>query len=141
MLDPNCLFCKIIEKKISAHVIYEDDHAVAFLDIMPRTIGHTIVIPKVHAANLLSLPDEELEPLFAAVKKTDELLSRSLACDGMTIGINQGRVSGQEVDHLHIHLMPRFQGDGGSAVQSLVSNAPQESAEVIKERIISKSFR
>jgi histidine triad (HIT) family protein len=136
MFDPNCLFCKIIEKKIPSQVIYEDDHAFVFLDAMPRTTGHVMVVPKVHVPNLLSLPDSELTPLFAAVKKVDELLVRSLGPDGMTIGINQGKASGQEIDHLHVHLMPRWHGDGGRSVQSLVRKAPEESLEKIRERIL-----
>ena len=131
-----CLFCKIAVKEIPAQVIYEDDHTLAFLDIMPRTKGHTIVIPKHHAPNILELPDAEVTPLFAAVKKVAEMLSRKLAADGITIGINQGRASGQEVDHLHVHLMPRWHGDGGSAVQSVVNHKPKETLEEMRKKII-----
>jgi len=137
-MEENCLFCKIIAKKISAHVIYEDDHALAFLDITPRAPGHTLVIPKRHAATILDLPDGDTGPLFLAVKKTDELLVASLAPDGVTIGINQGAASGQEVAHLHVHLMPRFHGDGGSAIQGVVHNVPKESVENIRKKIIGK---
>jgi histidine triad (HIT) family protein len=69
------------------------------------------------------------------VKKVAEMLSSKLKCDGLTIGINQGRASGQEVDHLHVHLMPRWHGDGGSAIQSVVNNKPKESLEEIRRKI------
>lgn len=131
-----CLFCKIVSKKIPAAVIYEDDHTLAFLDIMPRSPGHTMVIPKVHAPRLVELPDVEVGPLFMAVKHVAELLSAKLAPDGVTIGMNQGRASGQEVDHLHVHLMPRWHGDGGSSVQSVVDNRPKESVEEILKKIL-----
>ena len=135
----DCLFCKIVSGKIPAQVVYENDHVVAFLDIMPRTPGHTMVIPKFHAPNILELPGDgsgdEVGPLFHAVQHVAEMLSKSLQPDGITIGINQGRASGQEVDHLHVHLMPRWHGDGGGAVQSVVNNKPQESLEVIAKKI------
>lgn len=132
----DCLFCKIVNKKIPAAVIYEDDHALAFLDIMPRSPGHTMVIPKTHAPRLVELPDVEIGPLFMTVKHVAGLLTAKLAPDGITIGMNQGRASGQEVDHLHVHLMPRWHGDGGSSVQSVVHNQPKESVEEIRKKIL-----
>lgn len=133
----DCLFCKIAAKQIPAAAIREDEHTLAFLDIAPRSPGHTMVIPKHHAPTLVALPEGEVGPLFAAVKKVAELLTKKLAPDGITIGINQGRASGQEVDHLHVHLMPRWRGDGGGPVQSVVHNAPKESAEEITAKILS----
>lgn len=127
----DCLFCKIAAKQIPAKIVYEDAHVLAFLDIMPRAKGHTMVIPKVHAPNLLGLPDAEVGPLFAAVKHVGGMLSRGLKPDGITIGINQGRASGQEVDHLHVHLLPRWHGDGGSAIQSVVNKPSAESLDEI----------
>ncbi len=147
----DCLFCKIAAKEIPSSIIYEDDHTLAFLEIHPRSPGHTLVIPKVHAPTLVDLPDAEVGPLFAAVKKVAGLLKKAplgsapvgaaangagAAPDGITIGMNQGRASGQEVDHLHVHLMPRWHGDGGDAIQSVVNNPPQESREEILKRIL-----
>jgi len=141
----NCLFCKIAAKQIPAKIIYEDEHVVAFLDIMPRTTGHTLVIPKVHAPNILELPDrppnDELAPLFVAVKRVAEILTKSLQPDGITIGINQGRASGQEVDHLHVHLMPRWHGDGGGAIQSVVNAKLKEPVDEVMKKIIAVSPR
>jgi histidine triad (HIT) family protein len=116
----DCLFCKIAAKEIPAKVMYEDEHAIAFLDIHPRAEGHTVVIPKVHAATLIDLPAEEIAPLFTAVKQVDALLVKQFTPDGMTIGVNQGRASGQEVDHLHVHLIPRWHNDHGGSIQSVV---------------------
>jgi len=136
MQNPDCLFCKIAGKTIPAKIVYEDDHAMAFLDIAPRTEGHVMVIPKYHAPTLAVLPDDEVAPLFAAVKKTAELLMTGLRSDGITIGINQGRASGQEVDHLHVHLMPRWHGDGGGSVQSIIHNPPKISIEEVQKKIV-----
>ncbi len=134
-----CLFCKIAAKKIPAAIIYEDGRTLAFLDIRPRSPGHTMVVPKVHAPTLAALPDGEIAPLFAAVKKVAGLLMEKLAPDGITMGVNQGRASGQEVDHLHVHLMPRWHGDGGGSVQSAVHNEPKESVEEIQKKIVGKT--
>jgi histidine triad (HIT) family protein len=137
--EKDCLFCRIVNKEIAAKIIFEDDHVVAFLDIMPRTTGHTLVIPKVHAPNILELPDGEVGPLFAAVKRAAGMLSKALAPDGITIGMNQGRASGQEVDHLHVHLMPRWHNDGGSSIQSVVHSAPKESVDAVLAKILAAS--
>lgn len=133
----DCLFCKIAAKKIPSLVVYEDEHAIAFLDIMPRTTGHVMVIPKRHAPNIVELPMEEVGPLFGAVKRVADLLANKLKPDGITIGVNQGRASGQEVDHLHVHLMPRWHGDGGGSVQSVVDRKPKEPLEEIWKKITS----
>jgi histidine triad (HIT) family protein len=132
----DCLFCKIVAKQIPAQIVYEDDHALAFLDIHPSAPGHTMVIPKVHAPNLLELPPEEVGPLFAAVQHVGKMLSKAFTPDGITMGANQGRASGQEVDHLHVHLIPRWHNDGGHAVQSVVHNPPEESLDDILKKIV-----
>jgi histidine triad (HIT) family protein len=130
-----CLFCKIADKKIKAVTLYENDHVLAFLDVMPRAVGHTLVIPKIHVPNILELPDAEIEPMFAAVKHVAGMLSLSLRPDGITIGANQGRASGQEVDHLHVHLMPRWHNDHGHSIQSVVDAPPKEPLEEIAAKI------
>ncbi|HVM76598.1 MAG TPA: HIT family protein [Candidatus Paceibacterota bacterium] len=134
--NPDCLFCKIVAKQIPAQTIYEDDHVLAFLDIHPRTTGHTMVIPKYHAPRIIELPNEEVGPLFLAVKHTAELLNDKLQCDGATIGMNQGRASGQEVDHLHVHVMPRWHNDKGGSIQSVVNNPPKESVDEIRKKLL-----
>jgi len=135
MSNQDCLFCKIIRKEIPGRIIYEDDHALAFLDIMPSAMGHTMVIPKSHTPNILELPHEEVIPLFAAVKHVDGMIVKSLEPDGITIGINQGQASGQEIDHLHVHLIPRWHNDGGHAVQSVVHSARKEDLDAVAAKI------
>ena len=132
----DCLFCKIVAGKIPAQKIYEDGHALAFLDIRPRSPGHTMVIPKEHAPTLVALPEAEVSPLFAAIKQVADMLMKKLKPDGITIGINQGRASGQEVDHLHVHLIPRWHGDKGGPIQSIVNNPPSEPVEEIRKKIL-----
>lgn len=131
----SCLFCRIGRKEIPVEVVYEDDHTIAFLDIHPRAPGHTMVIPKGHSATLIELPELELKPLFAAVQRVAAMLERGLSAPGLTIGINQGRVSGQEIDHLHVHLLPRFEGDGGGSIQSVVEHPPDEDLAALRKKI------
>lgn len=130
-----CLFCKIARGEIPAEKIYEDEYILAFLDITPRSPGHTMVIPKEHARNLLELPSKLIAPFFEGVQKVLGMIHRALEPDGFTLGMNQGKVSGQEVDHLHFHIMPRWHGDGGHSVQSVISNIPQEELKAIGEKI------
>lgn len=116
-------------------MVFEDAHVLAFLDVQPRAPGHTLVIPKVHAATLVELPDAEVAPLFAVVKHVDRILLDKLAPDGMTIGINQGEVSGQAVPHLHVHLLPRFVGDKGSSIHTIVNNPARNSLQEMVEKL------
>ncbi len=132
----DCLFCKIANKEIPAQIIYESADATAVLDVNPRAPGHTMVLPKVHAKNILELPGEKIEGVFKAVKEVTNLLDKKLKPDGFTIGINHGKVSGQTVEHLHIHVIPRWNGDGGGSIHSVVDNSPKESLEKIKNKII-----
>ncbi len=131
----DCLFCKIANKEIPAQIIYESVDATAVLDVNPRAPGHTMVLPKVHAANILELPDEKIKGVFKAVKETTDLLDKKLKPDGFTIGINHGKVSGQTVEHLHIHIIPRWAGDGGGSIHSVVDNGPKESLEEIVKKL------
>lgn len=132
----DCLFCKIASREIPALVVYEDEAAVGVLDVNPRAPGHTMIIPKQHSENLLDLPEDAVGPVFRAVQGVTALLKQALAPDGFTIGINHGRVSGQSVDHLHIHVIPRWSGDGGGSVHSVVSNPPKETLEAMRDKIL-----
>ena len=118
----DCLFCHIATKRIDSQVVYEDAQTLAFLDIHPRAPKHTVVIPKVHGATILELAPDVLCALFLTVAKVTGMLTESLKSQGFTIGINHGKVSGQEVPHVHVHIIPRFAGDGGASIQSVVNN-------------------
>ena len=130
-----CLFCKIVDKEVPAEIIGEDSHYVAFLDVSPRAKGHTLVVPRAHADDILRLDQNEIGPLFAGVKRTTRLLKDSLSPDGFTIGINHGAVAGQAVNHLHIHIMPRFDGDGGGSIHEVVNNPSDENLAEIAKKI------
>ena len=120
---------------MNAHIVYEDDHVVAFLDIQPRSPGHTMVIPKHHVANLSELPDAQVAPFFSAVKKITDIVRSALNPDGFTLGMNYGEASGQEVQHMHFHIMPRWAHDGGGPIQRVVMNVPEENVAALAKKI------
>ena len=138
----NCVFCAIVEGRIPSHKLYEDEKTLAFLDVNPSAPGHTLVIPKAHIARVEDLPEEDARCLFAALHKIVGRIQEAMGAPASTIGINNGRESGQEVPHVHIHVIPRTRGDRGGIIQG-VSGPPlslndEEMARIaneIKERI------
>ena len=111
MRDENCIFCKIIAGEIPSTTVYEDDDVKAILDVNPAAKGHVIVLPKNHAADVYSLPDEDLSKAICVAKKIAGALKKAYNCDGVNILQNNGEAAGQSVFHLHIHVIPRFVGD------------------------------
>jgi histidine triad (HIT) family protein len=115
----SCVFCAIVEGRIPSHKVYEDEKTLAFLDIHPSALGHTLVIPKAHIARVEDLPGEDARSLFAALHKIVGRIQEATGTPASTIGINNGRESGQEVPHIHIHIIPRNQGDKGGIIQGV----------------------
>jgi histidine triad (HIT) family protein len=132
---PDCLFCKIAEGEIPSYKVYEDKEVLGFLDINPRAPGHTIVIPKAHYETILDAPEETMGPLWIAVRKVAAHVKEKLGADGLTVGINHGAVSGQTIPHLHIHIIPRFEGDDGSSLHAVVNNPGKSTLEEMVEKL------
>lgn len=108
----DCVFCKIINHKIPAHFVYENDKVVAFLDIAPINPGHTLVVPKIHCENILDAPEDVLAELIFATQRISQAILKGLGYHGFNLGVNNGRVAGQVIPHLHFHIIPRKIGDG-----------------------------
>lgn len=108
----DCLFCKIIRGEIPSMKVYEDDFSFAFLDISPVNPGHTLVVPKAHHQDVAAMPREDAERLFGTVHRIANAAPRAVGADAFNIGVNTGSVAGQIVPHAHVHVMPRFPGDG-----------------------------
>jgi histidine triad (HIT) family protein len=117
MVD-DCLFCRIMAGRVPAERVLETADALAFLDLMQASRGHTLVIPKVHAPSLPELPDDATAELFRAVKEVMGRIDRALSPLAFNVGWNQGLAAGQHVFHLHVHVLPRF-APGGMGVQAL----------------------
>jgi len=131
----DCIFCKIAAREIPAHIVYENDQVLAFLDIHPASRGHTMVIPRVHAERLDQLDDRHIGPLFQGVKRVMALLEAALKPGGLNVGWNHGWAAGQHVIHLHVHLIPRYAGDGGGGIQSLIRSSAKEDLASIAAQI------
>ncbi len=108
----DCIFCKIIAGEISTYKVYEDDDVLAFLDVTPVNPGHTLVVPKKHYNNLLDLPETEASKLISIIKKITPAVLAGVGADGFNLELNNGVVSGQVVNHVHWHIVPRLAGDG-----------------------------
>ena len=117
-----CIFCNIVNGTIPAKNLYETENSIAFLDAFPLARGHTLVIPKNHYEKVQQMSEQDNKDLFKAVQvMTGKLESIS---SSVLIAIHNGKESGQEVLHVHVHLIPRSTSDGAGPVHSMFSNRP-----------------
>jgi len=126
-----CLFCQIARGERPSHTIFAGDGVVAFLDIFPCTPGHTLVIPRQHYATLSEMPAEEVGKLFQVAAMVAAKVQNALGAAAFNLGINNGKASGQEVFHVHIHIIPRYPDDGGGSMKSVAHFKGKESLEQI----------
>jgi histidine triad (HIT) family protein len=108
--DPSNIFAKILRGELPAHRVYEDDRALAFLDIMPRAIGHTLVIPKNPARNILDIDAGDLGYVATIAQRISRAQMKAFAADGITVQQFNESAGGQVVFHLHVHVIPRHDG-------------------------------
>ncbi len=101
------IFMKIVRKEIPAHIVYEDEHTLAFLDIAPNTVGHTLVIPKKPFRNIFDIDEESLTAVMRTVRLLAPVIRDSVGANGVHIYSNHEAEAGQEVFHLHFHIIPR----------------------------------
>ena len=137
-MSESCIFCRIIRGEIPSYKIYEDERTLAFLDISPSAPGHTLIVPKAHVARVEDLSEEDAEALFNTLHGLVGGIQDAMEVPSSTIGINNGPESGQEIPHVHIHVIPRTMGDRGRIIQGLVQFLDRPSAEEmlrIAERI------
>ncbi|MBA7626635.1 hypothetical protein ES703_34089 [subsurface metagenome] len=137
-MSESCIFCRIIRSEIPSYKIYEDEKTLAFLDLNPSAPGHTLIIPKAHVPRVEDLSEEDAEALFNILHVLVGGIQDAMEASSSTIGINNGPESGQEVPHVHIHVIPRTRGDRGRIIQGLVQSLDRPSVEEmlrIAERI------
>ncbi len=108
--DPENIFAKILRGELPSHEVFEDEHNLAIMDIMPRGKGHCLVVPKTPARNMLDASDELLGRLFPVVAKMARAAKAAFSADGVTIQQFNEAAGGQVVFHLHVHIIPRFDG-------------------------------
>jgi len=107
-----CIFCKIVRGEMPSFKIYEDEHTMAFLDIFPATKGHTLVIPKEHTGNIFEISSKQWTLVQETVRKLASPVEKAMKADGLNLAMNNREHAGQVVDHAHVHLIPRYKGDG-----------------------------
>ena len=112
MRETDCIFCKIAAGEIPSKTIYEDERFRVILDISPASKGHALIIPKEHYANIYELPEEMAASAMVLAKKLAAHMTEILQCDGFNIIQNNGEPAGKTVFHFHMHLIPRYKGDG-----------------------------
>ena len=120
----DCPFCQIVNGAIPARTVHETDAVQAFLDANPLTRGHTLVVPKRHHGRVADMPSEDRDAVFETLGRLAPTVGAAVDADGVTVGMNDGDAAGQEVPHVHGHLVPRFDGDGGGAIHSIVRTMP-----------------
>lgn len=132
----DCIFCKIASRKIPSRILIETEHSIAFLDAFPLTKGHTLVIPKNHHEKIQNMSKEENIDLFSTMHKiiasVDKLTGSTL------VAIHNGKQAGQEIPHVHVHLVPRSSSDSGGPIHKLFDstlNLPESEQEEIFQKI------
>ena len=134
----DCIFCQIVAGDIPSRTVYEDEHAFAFLDVNPLAPGHTLVIPKEHHERMNDLPPELSGRVMATLSRLVGPVEDAADADGSTVAFNNGEVAGQEVPHVHGHIVPRSESDGGRPIHSLFGDTPEMSdddLDAVAERI------
>ncbi len=111
-MDPDCIFCKIVRGELPSYKVYEDDATFAFLDIRPVNAGHTLVIPKKHSHNIFDIEPNDWAEVTETVRKVSIAIENGLRADGVNLAMNNREHAGQVVFHPHVHVIPRFKGDG-----------------------------
>jgi len=141
----NCIFCKIISGEIPSVKIYEDEHVFAFMDIMPLSKGHTLLIPKTHRESVYDLQGDEAAQLFSVAPKIASAIKETFNPEGLNLLNNNGAKAGQSVFHFHLHFIPRYgETDGFGAKwitkeKEYTTERIQELAEEVKKKLASEA--
>jgi histidine triad (HIT) family protein len=127
-----CPFCELVAGQTPASLVFEDENAVAVMDIHPLTPGHVLVLPREHASGLSDLDERTGAHLFRIALRTQRALRGSeLRCEGVNLFLADGEVAGQEVFHVHLHVLPRFTGDGFGLVYKSSSRPRREDLDAV----------
>ena len=135
MKKDDCIFCKIANGEIPSKTLYEDERFRVILDLGPATKGHALILPKDHFSNLFELPDETAGEVMKLARRMAVQMKEKLHADGFNLVQNKGECAGQTVMHFHLHLIPRYEGDGQHILWKPVETT-QEELEQIKNAIV-----
>ena len=131
----DCIFCKIAEGIIPSTKVYEDDDVIAFLDINPATIGHTLVISKNHYDNFLATPPEIMHKVMSVAQRLGQIMMKKLLARGVNILTNCYPAAGQSVLHFHVHVIPRYDKTDGLQISMLERSGQKLNLPAVAEKI------
>lgn len=129
----DCIFCKIAAGEIPSSTIYEDADFRVILDLGPATKGHALILPKKHFRNIFEMDDATASKVFVLAKKVACAMKETLRCDGLNIVQNNEEIAGQTVFHFHMHIIPRYTGDGQHILWKPQTSTPEELAAIAKQ--------
>jgi histidine triad (HIT) family protein len=134
--ETSCTFCEIVAGVLPASKVHEDELVLAILDIRPVNPGHMLVLPKQHYPSLADLPEAVGAPLFTVAQRTAAAIRRSgVRCEGIRLTLADGAAAGQDVFHLHLHVIPRFAGDSYRVIVDWSPGPPREELDAVGQRI------
>jgi len=134
MFDESCIFCKIVQKQAPSSIIYEDEAVMVFLDIRPLNLGHTLIIPKAHYVDIFDIPPELLSRIHRVLKQIALVVKKATNADGISIIQQNGKAAGQDIFYLHVHVIPRFEGQKLQSFNEL-KEADRESLDEMAKKI------
>lgn len=132
-MSETTIFEKIVAGEIPSTKIYEDEHTLAFLDIQPNNLGHTLVITKQPYKNLYEIPEDLIGPLFQTVQKIACAVKQGLGAEGINIRMNNDAPAGQDVFHAHVHVIPRYTDDGFQNGRHLAYDNPEHKESIAQK--------
>lgn len=135
MKKEDCIFCKIANGEIPSKTLYEDGDFRVILDLGPATKGHALILPKEHADDLFGLPEETAAKVLILAKRVAARMKERLHCDGINLVQNNGAAAGQTVSHFHLHMIPRYEGDG-QQINWVPGKCTQEELEAVRREIV-----
>lgn len=121
----SCIFCRIVAGEIPGEVVASDARSVAFLDVQPLADGHVLVVPRTHVATVEAMSPDDAAAVFAMVHRLAGPTRAAVGAAGTIIGINDGAATGQTVPHVHVHIVPRWEGDGGGSIHTIFRHGPR----------------
>lgn len=134
-MTADCIFCQIVAGTTPSHRVYEDEYVIGFLDIYPKTKGHSLVIPKVHVKDIFDISAQTLSHIIIASQHVAKSMQRGLGADGINLLNSSGGAAQQDVFHYHIHVIPRYVGSGQkfSFATSYTDNTFSDTASTIRQ--------
>ena len=131
----NCIFCRIVRRELPASKIFENDKVLAFLDINPISRGHTLVIPKEHYLDITDIPEEILKEIIAVTQNISKKIFEKLGADGINLQNSNKPAANQVVPHYHMHIIPRYNGDGIHIMHGVQQGEKKDFEKIMKELI------